>query len=259
MRTGITVLGSGSKGNSLLIHSDSSAILVDAGFSRKEFLKRVSHAKIDVASIKALLITHEHVDHVKGARVIADYLDIPTYTVSLVFKHLRQKNLVGKTVELFHSGTEFLIDIFKIQPFSVPHDSLEPFGFVIHVHGKSIGIATDLGHLSNLVKFKLKTCDALILESNHDAQMLMQSERTIHLKRRIRGKFGHLNNQEAMSSLEHILHDKTKHIVFYHLSSDCNKPELIVKSAQDKLNELNRSDIRFAIARQNEIIDTVWI
>jgi len=259
MKTGVTVLGSGSKGNSIIFHTKSAAIIVDAGFSRKEFLKRADEAQIDLAIVQALLITHEHSDHVRGARVIADYLNIPTYTVQKVYEYLKVKNLLGKDVELFHSGSEFSIGEFQIYPFSVSHDALEPVAFTIQINNKTIGLATDLGHLNNLVKYKLSCCDLLILEANHDVEMLMKSDRSINLKRRIRGKFGHLNNEDAMNSLNEILHKKTKNIIFYHLSSDCNCREMVFSMAEKAIYNLKRQDINLTVAHQDSTLNTVWI
>ena len=259
MKTGVTVLGSGSRGNSIICHTDETGIIIDAGFSRKEFLKRAEEAQIDLSVVRALLITHEHSDHVKGARVIADYLDIPTYTVPSVYEYLKQKNQIGGTVELFHPGSEFSVGQFRIYPFQVYHDALEPVAFTVEINNKVIGLATDLGHLNNLVKYKLSNCDLLILEANHDVDMLMKSDRSINLKRRIRGRFGHLNNEDAMNSLTEILHEKTRNIIFYHLSSDCNCRDIVKSMAEKAISSLTREDITFEIADQDSILKTIWI
>lgn len=259
MRTGITVLGSGSGGNSLLIHTKESAILIDAGFSRKEILARLATAKIDPAIIKGLLITHEHGDHVKGARVLADHLNIPTFLTSQAYKHLHYRNLVGKNAQVFNPGSPFDIDIFNVHPFVVPHDAMEPVGFVFFTSNLKIGIVTDLGHVNNLVKARLAECDALVLECNHDVQMLKQSDRSINLKRRILGRFGHLNNEDAINALDELLHTKTRHLVLYHLSSECNCRDKVAKLASAKLADLNRPDVTYRIAEQHAPIETLWL
>ncbi len=174
MNIGITIIGSGSKGNSILIHTETSGILIDAGFSRKEMLARFAKVGIDPAIIKALLITHDHGDHVKGARILADHLKIPTFVNEMTYKHLHHKNLIGNQVQIFDPGSAFEINEFRIHPFSVPHDAMEPVGFAIfaNIQGKKsvkIGIATDLGHVNNLVQARLQDCDALIIECNHAA------------------------------------------------------------------------------------------
>ena len=259
MKLGITVLGSGSSGNALLLHTEDSAILVDAGFSRKEMLARFATVGIDPSIIKGLLITHEHGDHVKGARVLADHLDIPTFLTPQAYKHLYNRKLVGKKVHVFDTGSPFAVDIFNIHPFVVPHDAMDPVGFVLFVNDFKIGVVTDLGHVNNLVKARLMECDALILECNHDVKMLRNSDRSINLKRRILGRFGHLNNEDAINSLDELLHAKTKHLILYHLSGECNCPEKVAELATAKLANLNRQDVVFQIAKQHSPMDTMWL
>ncbi len=263
MKLGITVIGSGSKGNSIFIHNASSGILIDAGFSRKEILARLAKLNINPNMISAILITHDHGDHVRGARVLADQLDIPTFVNESTYKHLKFKNLIGKKVEIFDPGTAFNIEEFKIKPFSVPHDAMEPVGFAIFANRNGedikIGIATDLGHVNNLVQARLQECDILILECNHDKKMLRDSERKLGLKQRIAGRFGHLNNEASIEAIEKLLHKKTKHLILYHLSSDCNSPELVANLANAKLAEMNRNDINLQIAKQDQPLNTIWI
>ena len=259
MEIGITILGSGSKGNALIVHSKKNGLLIDAGFSRKELLKRCETADLDTNIIKALLISHEHGDHVKGARVFADHLEIPTYLTPKVYKYLKSKNQAGDKVFLFQAGENFAVDEFLVHPFKVHHDATDPVGFIITVNSKKIGIVTDLGHIDNLAKARLMKCDALVIECNHDTTMLMQSDRSINLKRRINGKFGHLNNVDAINSLDEILCENTKYVVFYHLSSDCNCREKVYNMAKEKFTQLNREDINFTIAEQDEISPTFWI
>ena len=264
MKLGITVLGSGSKGNSILIHTEESGILVDAGFSRKEILARFAKKNLDPSILKAILITHDHGDHVRGARVLADQLDIPTFVNEKTYTHLKQRNLIGKKVQIFDPGTTFAIEQFTIKPFAVPHDAMEPVGFAIFAETPSgaklkIGIATDLGHVNNLVQARLQECDALILECNHDKKMLRDSERALSLKHRIAGRFGHLNNEASIEAIEKLLHEKTQHLVLYHLSDECNCRELVANLASAKLAEMKRENINFQIAEQDIPLNTIWI
>ena len=264
MNLGITVLGSGSRGNSVLIHTTDTGILVDAGFSRKEILARFAASGLDAGIVKALLITHDHGDHVRGARVLADHLKIPTYVNEKTYKKMHSRNEIGKQVNIFEAGSDFDIDIFKIHPFAVPHDAMEPVGFTVTVAGASgsshkIGIATDLGHVNNLVKARMQDCSALILECNHDRHMLRNSDRDISLKQRIGSRFGHLNNDDALAALEELLHEKTRHLFLYHLSDECNCPKLVAESASAKLAEIGRTDINLLVTRQDCPLETVWI
>ncbi len=264
MNLGITILGSGSKGNSILLHTEDSGILIDAGFSRKEMFARFVKTNIDPSIIKALLITHDHSDHVRGARILADQLKIPTFVNEMTYKHLHQRNLIGKHVQIFDPGSAFAVDSFQIHPFSIPHDAMEPVGFAIFSDSSSgekfkVGIATDLGHLNNLVKTRLQECEALVLECNHDIKMLRDSERSLRLKHRIAGRFGHLNNEDSINAIETLLHEKTKHLLLYHLSSDCNCSELVANLASAKLAEMQRNDVNLKIALQDQPLETVWI
>lgn len=259
MKFGITVLGSGSAGNSILVHDESSALLIDAGFSMKELFSRMEKAGFCPSIIKALLVSHEHGDHVKGARVLADSLGIPTYGTCQSLKYLSEKKLVGSRVSVFETGSVFQIGNFQVRPFSVPHDALDPVGFVILKDGKKVGIATDLGHLSALCVQRLFGCDALVLECNHDVEMQLGSERHHRLKRRILGKHGHLSNDDAINSMDSLLSEKTRYLCFSHLSCDCNSYELVENLALKKLAELNRTDILLAVARQEDPSPTCWL
>jgi len=264
MKIGITVLGSGSGGNAILVRAGDDAVLIDAGFSRKEMLARLAASGIDPKIVTALLITHDHGDHVRGARVLADHLDIPTYLNAQTLKHLRHRNLVGEKVSVFTSGTPFAVEPFEIHPFPVPHDAMEPVGFAITVerHGGErlkIGIATDLGHVNNLVRARLSECDALLLECNHDLQLLRESDRKLSLKRRIGSKFGHLNNDDSINAIAELAHDRTRHIFLCHLSDDCNDRALVAEMASAKLAEIGREDISLNIAVQDHPLDTVWL
>jgi phosphoribosyl 1,2-cyclic phosphodiesterase len=262
MGLGVTILGSGSSGNSILVHNDSAGIMIDAGFSRKELLKRLGIANLSPEMIKALLITHEHSDHVKGGRVFADQLEIPTYTTADTFKYLRLKSSIGKKVKLFEPGSQFKVEEltdFWIKPFSVQHDCIQPVAFVINSGDIKVGIATDLGHLNRLAIQHLKDCDILILESNHDREMLYNSDRPLMLKKRISSRHGHLSNEDAMNSMDELLTPRTKCVLLAHLSSDCNDHFLVEDLMLEKLTKLERPDILLRVAYQEKPLETVWL
>ena len=255
----ITVLGSGSKGNATLIHTKNSALLIDAGFSRKDMLNRFSIMGIDTSIVKGLLITHDHSDHVKGARLIADHLEIHTHATCIPADDTQARQQFGTKPTKFSPGDEFVIDSFNVQSFPVPHDGTNPVGFIIQVEDKRIGIATDLGHISNLTKSCLSGCDALVIECNHDISMLQESGRPWSLKERIMGKFGHLNNTDTISAFDELVHKRTQTIILFHLSNECNCPIKVAELAKNKLKELGRSDINLQIARQHEPLNTIWV
>ena len=255
----VTVLGSGSSGNAVLFSYGENGILVDAGFSRKEILKRLKECEISPSCIKALLITHDHSDHVKGARVLADFLDIPTYATRDTAQCLLDKKQLGEKKVIFNSGSPFDVLDFNIQSFRVSHDAVDPVGFVIKTKDFKIGIAMDLGHLDNLAMSRLKDCDALLLESNYDLKMLRSSNRPLRLIRRIAGKLGHLSNCDAIDSLEKLLTPKTRFLFLGHISGECNEHSIVEKMALNKLNELKRDDIKLLLMKQNTPLSPILL
>ncbi len=259
MRFGITALGSGSRGNAILIHTEEEGILVDAGFSRKEIIARLASCGIDPRKIKALLISHEHGDHVNGARLFSDDYDIPTYTTASTGKCLNDLGKLGKKRVFFETGSIFEIKPFNVRPFAVPHDAVDPVGFVISVESIKVGIATDLGHMNTLCIQRLKDCDALILECNHDVEMQRRSERSLKLQMRVLGKRGHLNNDDAMSALDSLVTEKTKFVFLVHLSSDCNEYSLVLELGKKKLADIGRQDILLTVVSQDRPSETIWI
>lgn len=259
MRIGITVLGSGSRGNAVLLHTDEGGLLVDAGFSRKELIARLAACGFNPADIKALLISHEHGDHVNGARLFSDDYGIPTYLTAKTGQYLNDLGKLGKKRVFFETGSIFEVRPFNIRPFAVPHDAVDPVGFVVSIDSVKVGIATDLGHINPLCIQRLRDCDALILECNHDVEMQRQSERSFRLKRRVLGKHGHLSNDDAMNALDSLITEKTKYVFLVHLSSDCNKHSLVQELGGRKLADIRRQDIRLTVVSQDRPSETIWI
>lgn len=255
----ISSLGSGSSGNSIYIRSGGDGLLVDAGFSLKETLSRLSAIGEAPENIKALLITHEHGDHSRGARVLADKLGIATYTTESTARFMAQKNLLGGKRVLFDSGSPFQINDFNVHPFSVPHDAVDPVGFVISIGEMRIGIAMDLGVVDRLSRCRMRGCDALMLESNYDLALLRNSSRPPRLIHRIVGRNGHLSNEAALEALSDLLTERTRHLLFGHVSSDCNDYDLVRRNAIARLQQMGRSDIAFALMRQDEPIAPILL
>lgn len=256
---GITVLGSGSSGNSIIIHGREGDILVDAGFSLKELRKRMTAAHVDTARLQAILVTHEHGDHAKGVGVAARGLKLPVYTTASTARCLAPKKRIGENVVLFNPGQPFKIGEFDIRPFSIPHDAVDPVGFTFAVSGFKLGIATDVGYPSSVICHHLGECDILLLESNHDLTMLRQSDRPWRLKQRIMGRQGHLNNADSLMLLKRVLHEKTRHLILGHTSRECNTYELVETLAAESLAELGRPDIILKVARQDTHLPTIWV
>ena len=247
----IWALGSGSSGNSIVISNGSSSVMVDAGFSCREMKSRMASLAPEPAPLAAALITHDHSDHVKGCRVFCDELDIPAAVSLRTADFLRPKNLLPRKCFYFEPGSRFDIADFHIRTFPVPHDAMEPVGFVVESGSFSVGIATDLGEIDRVSLEHLHNCDALILESNYDPGLLRNCDRPLRLKRRIAGRQGHLENRAMCQALPQLLSDKTRLLMLVHISSECNHPELVEKMARETLDNMGRSDVALTRALQH--------
>ena len=254
---GCTILGSGSSGNASVIHGPDGNLLLDVGFSGIEIQRRLAKVGVDPASIRAILVTHAHPDHVHpcGCAALARRLDIPVYLMRESIPELEQRKIkVPGKVIFFQPGFEFELCGIQIAPFEVSHD-VHAVGYTFSVHGHKIGFATDLGFVSHLVKTRLGGCELLVLESNYDPAMLRKSNRRLSLKRRIASRIGHLSNADSMAALEELLAPKTKHLVLAHISRECNTPELVASLTEARLAELHRQDIAFHLAKQDTPLD----
>jgi phosphoribosyl 1,2-cyclic phosphodiesterase len=259
LRVGVTVLGSGSRGNAIAIHTPTEGILIDAGFSARDMAKRLSEVGIDGKLLKGILVSHEHADHVRGLSACARKYGLPVYSNRRTADVLRSRNGHPGSMHIFAAGSAFSIGSFHVEPFSIPHDANDPVGFAVRIGVHKVGIATDLGHVSHLVCHQLQECDILIVESNHDIGLLHQSSRPWALKQRIMGRHGHLSNSATLELLERVVTTRTQHLVLAHASQECNTYDLVERSAADFLRSLGREDIRPMVARQDEPLPTLWL
>lgn len=255
---GITNLGSGSSGNATVIHGPEGNLLLDAGFSAKELTLRMTGAGVDPESIRGILISHSHSDHTKGCRVFSEKYNVPVFTTGITGKVLYKKNQISRNVSLFTPGSIFELCGVHVEPFTVPHDAEDTVAFVFRYQDHKIAVATDLGFINTLTRSKLTACDILMMESNHDRHLLMNSQRSLYLKRRILGRFGHLSNDDALEELPNILTERTHCLIFGHLSEECNNRDLLEEMTLDRLSGMSRSDILFRIAVQECFLPTVW-
>jgi phosphoribosyl 1,2-cyclic phosphodiesterase len=241
-------LASGSKGNSLYVNCNNSSILIDAGLSGIEIERRLNSINIDPQSLTAIIITHEHSDHVKGAGILSRRFNLPVYITPKTYQACSS---LGKIENLcfFKCGTPFEIDQILVSPFSISHDAKDPAGLTLEYNSQKIGIATDLGIATGLVKEHLKNANILYLESNHDYDMLMNGPYPWHLKQRIKGRTGHLSNTDASNLLSELKTDALKHIILAHLSEENNCPE---KAVQEISKSLNGSDVALHVARPDQ-------
>jgi phosphoribosyl 1,2-cyclic phosphodiesterase len=281
----MTVLASGSKGNSTLVCSSRTRILVDAGLSCRELLKRMQMANEDPSAIDALLITHEHQDHVQGVAVLARKLGVPVYFTQATHRAWmrwmmphkrmtyaawlaqRQQDLAQRQaaeagvvaeeeeaacggespkqedpcslpgVEYFAAGSGFSIGDIAVTPFTIPHDAADPVGFVFEADGVRMAIATDLGYIPPNVKMAIRNCDVLMLESNHDLEMLRDGPYPWSVKQRVMSRVGHLSNEAASDFLEKNYDGNASYVVLAHLSECNNLPELARVTAERALRD----------------------
>jgi phosphoribosyl 1,2-cyclic phosphodiesterase len=221
----ISLLASGSKGNAVYIESGETRLLLDAGLSGVELIRRLAMIGVDATSLHAILISHDHSDHTKGAGTLARKLKIPL----LASCSTRQAcdSLLKKTETIeFESGYAFGFRDLMIDPFPITHDAVDPVGFAITGREGKIGFATDLGIVTRLVANKLAGCRLLVLEANHDEELLLNGPYPWHLKQRIRSKHGHISNTESMLLLEDLLNKNLEGVLLAHLSEVNNSPDL---------------------------------
>ena len=232
-----TILASGSKGNCVFVEGESNSILIDAGLSAKETLIRVSRAGLDVGQIGAVLVTHEHGDHIRGLDVIARRLDVPVYgTEGTLRDFLNHRRTSNKPIEsrTCMYNERFNVGGFDVRPFATSHDANEPCGYIISENGQKLGYCTDTGIVSAPMLGLLVSCDGVVLESNHCAEMLENGPYPEYLKRRVRSKRGHLSNTAAASCIR-ALGREVPQIILAHLSEMNNTPEKALLSAREGL------------------------
>lgn len=257
---GITVLGSGSSGNASVIHAPGGLLLLDAGFSAKELEKRMLARKIDPGRIRAVLISHEHTDHTKGCRVFADRYGICAYMTSTVCQACMRSNLLPGKRTLFVPGESFALCGLTVETFTLPHDALDTVGFTFTApDGRKIGVATDLGHVNTLTLQRLEGCGILMLESNHDPEILRASDRAPSLKRRILSRHGHLSNMDALDALARMIREETRHLILAHISRECNNFDLVENLARNFLENSGRRDIVLDVALPDEPLPTRFL
>lgn len=245
----LCVLASGSKGNAIFVGNGTTAILVDAGLSGIEIQRRMDSAGLDITTLKAIVVSHEHSDHVRGVGVMSRRYKLPVY-MSPGTEQAAQSQL-GRlhAVHHFEIGKSFVINSLTLHPFATSHDAHDPAGFTITQNGKKIGIATDLGIATGMVKQHLKSCDLLVLEANHDPTMLIEGPYPWPLKQRIKSRNGHLSNEASGDLLMEIKHDKLCHVVLAHLSETNNAPEIALQTV---LKILDTTDCSFQLHVANQ-------
>lgn len=254
----VCLLASGSKGNSLFVESDGTRVLIDAGLSAREIVRRLAAINVEPADLDGLFISHEHMDHVRGVGVLARKYRLPVH-VSYPTHHEVRQGFGDAAVVEFESGYSFGFKDLLIDPFPITHDACDPVGFTIESKEGKVGVATDLGTATRLVADKLKGCRVLVLESNHDEEMLMGGPYPWHLKQRIKSRHGHLSNNDSAALLAEVLHPGLDGLFLAHLSEVNNDPAVAKEVAENLLVTQTTCSPRLIVGDQYRPSETLTL
>ncbi len=248
----VASLSSGSRGNCTYVGDGSAGVLVDCGPSTRRIFKLMESVGLEEAPIDAVLITHEHSDHIGSARVLAKALSkrfgaaVPFFMTAGTQAHAKTTCL-PESVETIEAGVSFRVKHIEVDPFTVPHDVSDPVAYRVRVGDKAAAVVTDLGRPTRLVAEMIRGVDLLVLEFNHDEEMLLSGPYPWQLKQRIRSNHGHLSNSQAAELLTQGLSDRLEHVVLAHLSDENNSPALAVAAARRALGD---AEVRVEVAKQ---------
>ncbi len=236
MEFSISPLFSGSSGNCMLVSSSATKILVDAGVSGRRIEQALRCIGEDIKSIKGILITHEHADHTAGAGILSRRYQIPVYATAQTFEAGGERlgNIKSRHMRNI-SKSGFYIDELLIEPFDIPHDAADPVGFCISCGSRKIAIATDLGYFPKSVEIKLHSCDLVLLEANHDTDLLETGRYPAALKKRIKSRRGHLSNDDAADAALRLARAGVSSVLLGHLSKENNSEQIAFRTVTDKL------------------------
>lgn len=255
---GFCPLASGSKGNCIYVGTKSTKILIDAGISTKMIKERLAEIGVDLSEIDAILVSHEHSDHIAGLKVLSLKYGIPIIANQLTAKAICEYLRETPRFKIFLTGEPFAFGDMQIHPFSVQHDAVDPVAFTIAFDALKIGVCTDLGFVTTLVSSHLANCNLLFVEANHKPEMVHASNRPMVYKQRVLGRTGHLSNEACGELLSHVAHDALKQVYLAHLSSECNTPEVALNTVRSILLQ-NSIELPIAIAHQEvRSTPTLW-
>ena len=253
----VVSLASGSAGNAYCVEAEGSVLLIDCGVSCRELVKRCRATCIDPASIVAAVITHNHVDHIKGlATFHGHFPDAELYANAMTADAVAASTGVyDEDFVLFENGQEFNVGPFAIKPFSIPHDVPDPVGYLVRTDGVTYFHATDVGTPLDSIGVNLAEADIATLESNHDPVMLRASGRPPSLKQRIAGPRGHLSNDQACDLVKRFASPRLRRLALAHLSRECNAPHLAFGAMRDAFAEMGRTDVELRMLEQDETVE----
>lgn len=255
----IRVLASGSGGNSILISSKETRILVDAGLTCKELSRRLVQAGCTFDDVSAVVVTHEHQDHVRGVGVISRKHGLPIFMNEGTLAGA--SSLIGEapSVRMFSTGDAIEVGDMTVQTYPVPHDAAEPVGLTVRNGYGRVGIALDMGYPTGLTRERLRGSNALILEFNHDPEMLRQCNRPWEVKQRILSKRGHMSNEAALDFLCELVHDDLRAVVLAHVSQEANCGKTLSAMVTGRLRHIGRGDIEIVLADQDRVGNPVRV
>ncbi len=245
----ICILASGSRGNAVYVSGGSTSILIDAGLSGIEIERRLNSKGLYPEDLDAILVSHEHTDHIQGVGVLSRRFNLPVYMSSKTEKAAVSQLGNVRVIKNFECGSPFMIKDLSIHPFSISHDAEDPSGFTVNQNGTKIGIATDLGIATSMVKEHLKGCSLLILEANHDEDMLINGPYPWPIKQRIKSRTGHLSNEASKNLLKELQHDRLKYVMLAHLSETNNTPQ---KALSEVGRAITHCNAQIDVATQDE-------
>ncbi len=254
---GFCPLASGSKGNCVYFGTSQTKVLIDAGISAKAIQTRLAEINVDIADIDAILITHEHTDHIQGLKVLAYKMGIPVFANHDTAKGIVETFHDCPKFKIFSTGETFEYGDLEIHPFSIQHDTLDPVAFTIRTGDLKLGFCTDLGYATSLVQAQLQGCDYLYLEANHQPSMVHASPRPMIYKQRVLSRSGHLSNEACGNLLAHVYHPKLKHVHLAHLSSECNSHETALSVVKGILQS-NGIELDMCVAPQEKISKAIY-
>jgi len=249
----LTILGSGSAGNCAYVESDESRVLIDAGFSFRQIRQRLAAIGRAPENLSAILITHEHADHVQGLAVLTQKVRVPIYCNRLTRDAIEYQSHFQFECRLFETRARFEVGDITVETFDVPHDAQDPVGFLLRTSAGNIGFLTDLGHVTRSVLERVRAANVLVLEANHDVKLLQDCvRRPWSLKQRIHSRHGHLSNEAAADAAEQIISAELRHLYLGHLSRECNRPDLAYKVVNERLQKIGASHLQLELASQNQ-------
>ena len=251
----VTILASGSAGNSALVRCGATSILLDAGLSARKLTERLAACGMAPEALDGVVLTHEHGDHTAALRVLCAKREIPVYANRMTAAALEAGSMEGhRNWRFFANGSTFCVGELTIEAFSVPHDAADPVGFLIRNTEATFGLLTDLGHATQLVIERMREADALLIETNYDEDLLQRdTRRPWSVKQRITSRHGHLSNRAAADVVAELAEGRLRTLLLGHLSRDCNSEPLAVAAVAAPLERVGRREVSIYCAAQDTV------